>query len=116
MISIAGIILPDRSIWSNRTAYKIPSSATITDVEGYEHIYTGGVSGDIDIHIPQTKDGLTKQDALALADMAAACARVSVILDGTALTAVFRYGDNPVELTPSLCPDIFFGNIRLREV
>lgn len=116
MISIAGIILPEKSVWTNRTAYGIPSSAVITDIDGFEHIYTGKCSGNIDISVPQTKNGLTREDALALSDMAAACAKVSVILEETVITAVFRYGENPVDLLPSAVNGYFYGNLRLREV
>ncbi len=122
MISIAGVTLPTSAVWANEQRYGMPSSSVVTDADGYTHTYRGSACADIDIYIPNVRDGLTRESAETLRELAQSMAQVAVIMGEKTMTAVFRYSEDPLELSPvtkkqTYDPtDIYYGTIRLTEV
>ncbi len=122
MISIAGVTLPSSAVWANEQRYGLPSASVSTDADGYTHTYTGRPCADIDIYIPNVRDGLTRESAETLRELAQGMAQMAVILGEKKMTAVFRYSEDPLELTPVTKKqtyeptDIYYGTIRLTEV
>lgn len=122
MIIIAGITLPESAVWVN----EIKSGARISNREtcpdGIELIFTDKTSPEIDIYIPKISGEITRAEVLNLKALSENVNEISININGTEKTAVFRHSDTALELYP-ITPkqtqdskDSYYGYIRLLEV
>jgi len=122
MISIAGITMPESSIWQNEMEYGSPISDTETCTEGSRLIYTSGYSKEVDIYIPKTAGELTRQTVISLKALSDGGGQIYINIRGQEMQAVFRHADNALDLKPIRAKqqqedtDSYYGTIRLLEV
>jgi hypothetical protein len=122
MITIAGITLPLTAIWANETEYGLPETATESDLSGMDMVFTGQDKNNIEIYIPATESGITRENVIALCRAAANGAPVTAQLNDRTLNVMFASGSGAIELKPlnakqeQTDTDIYSGTIRLLEV
>ncbi|PLX68637.1 MAG: hypothetical protein C0603_05650 [Denitrovibrio sp.] len=122
MIAIAGITMPDCSIWHNEMEYGMPISNIETCTEGNKLVYSSGYDRRIDIYIPKIAGELTRQTVSELKALADNGGIVHLSINDRQMQAVFRHEDSPLELKPISAKqvqesgDSYYGMIKLLEV
>jgi hypothetical protein len=122
MITIAGITLPQTAIWANETEYGLPAMETESDLSGMDRVFTGQSKNSIEIYIPATESGITRENVIALCRAASSGAPVTAQINDRPLNVMFAAGSGAIELKPlsakqeQAVSDIYSGTIRLLEV
>ncbi len=122
MITIAGINMPESSIWQNEMEYGLPISITETCADGNILVYSGGYDRRIDIYTPKAAGELARQTVEELKAIAEGGGVIHIIINDRQMQAVFRNEDNPIDLKPINAKqtqnsnDSYYGTIRLLEV
>lgn len=122
MISIGGVVFPAGAYLSGEMSSGLPTTVYETDIDGGVVIYGGAINSDVDIIIPRAADGMPRSDVLRLRDLAAAGAETAVISGNRTFTAVFRYADGALDLSPLNArqtqrdTDSYYGTVRIKEI
>jgi len=118
MINIAGIKMPECTIWANEHKHRTPLSKTERSINGKSALFISGENRDIDLYIPKVSGAFSDDHLNRLKSLALSGGKFSISINGKTMNASFRYEDNPIDIKPLSNGDkqSFYGTIKLSEV
>jgi hypothetical protein len=122
MIRISDITLPKSAVWANEISNSTHKTERTACPDGTEVIFADIQDAEIDIYIPKISGELTRADVQRLKALTDGTNEISININGTDKTCVFRHSDTALDLHP-ISPkqtqtdtDSYYGYIRLLEV